>query len=286
MFYYNPYLFLDYNNIDNSTEIKEMIDSSMIDSIKRMIPVRNVLREYLTPIFNNSIKKNNLKQKEIPAEKGSFLTAEDMGLNSSNNNINNNNINNNNNNNNSSGNDFSDFNEEFGASSGNKGSNDKSLDDFDSFLKTNPFSETNAEPINSNPFPESDPFSESGSNSKPSFFPASENDSVLEGILNNGGSGSEGGSGDFGDIAFKDEVDSVDSFREIGSDPVKKIQKDPFVSSSNDTDPFASSSNDIDPFASSSNDADNLFVTTDSPIGMTDDLFSPPEQKINFNDLE
>jgi len=304
IFYYNPYLFIDYENRDNSAEIKDMLDTSIVNTINSLIPYKHVLREYLSSIFSKNVKdsrrvqekQQQQQQEKFKEPRGLTLSGDDMGLgygsdfknigsgaSSSCNNI--------------------DFNESFGTN--NSGKND-----IDSFLEADPFNSINDEPTSSNPFPESDPFSDTSALDKtPSFFPgiSNETESMLDNIISGGNDTSP---------SFRDDTESLDSFREIGNMP----DQDPFSSSTEnysrdnnnnnnnnnnssnnnnsnendkitsekvniDTDPFGGSSSDFDPFKES--ESDNLFTTSDNPFGsVSDDIFSQKEKEINFKDLE
>ena len=61
-FFYNPELFQNHEDRNNKNEIKSIIESNIEETITQMIPIKNILQEYLSNTFDDHIKKD--KQEE------------------------------------------------------------------------------------------------------------------------------------------------------------------------------------------------------------------------------
>lgn len=80
-FYYSPRCFGSHNVRENNEFIKEMINQSIEDTIDNMIPIENIVKEYITDTFNSHAKATNKPAPVVQNKKqGRLLTQYDLGF--------------------------------------------------------------------------------------------------------------------------------------------------------------------------------------------------------------
>ena len=261
-FYYNPYKFRNYHVRESNEYIKSMINKSIEDVIDEMIPVKNIIKEYISNVFSAHVKENpKVVEAEEPEEPGRILDHHDLGLDKLDD---------------PSPFSSSPMNDDFGAGKGDHFG--KSLeagmggDDFGQDL------DVGKDPL--------------GGEETGNKFPYDFKDDATDAFSSMGGGGNSGGKTIVKeeDSPFKDVID------EAKEDPVFKpmssSSEDPFkTSESKDDDPFKSTGGD-DPFKSTGGDdpfksgGDDPFKNDDipSPPELKDELFASKPDEINFFD--
>ena len=79
--YYNPYKFQTYHVRESNEYIKSMIHKSVDDVIDEMIPVKNIIKEYISNVVSSHVKDNpRVVEAEEPEEPGRILDHQDLGL--------------------------------------------------------------------------------------------------------------------------------------------------------------------------------------------------------------
>lgn len=287
-FYYNPYKFQSYHVRESNEYIKTMIHKSIDDVIDEMIPVKNIIKEYISNVVSSHVKDNpRVVETEEPEEPGRILDHQDLGLDKL-----------------DSPSPFepSPDNDDFGAGRGD--SFGKTLetgmggDDFGNDLdvgkdpletgdsggkfdfkddETDIFSSVGNKHISKDDSMDS-PFKTAIDDvlesNDPVFKPVSsgsDNDVFKETSGGGGGGGDDPFASTGGDDPFKSTGED-DPFKSTGGD-------DPFKSTGGGDDPFKSTGgDDVDPFK------DDPFKNSDipSPPELKEELFASKPEEINF----
>ena len=83
MFYYNPYMFKNHFERESYENIREIIFSSIEETIDSMIPISSILKEYLSNVFSGHITeepKSYEKENVDDIPYSNILSNSDMGL--------------------------------------------------------------------------------------------------------------------------------------------------------------------------------------------------------------
>jgi hypothetical protein len=78
LIYYNPYKFSNHHLRENEEYIYEIICKSIDTTINSMIPIENILKEYLSNVFNISVKKESIVNKVEEAPFSAILNSNEL----------------------------------------------------------------------------------------------------------------------------------------------------------------------------------------------------------------
>jgi hypothetical protein len=279
-FYYNPYKFEHYHVRENKEYIKDMINKGIEDTIDDMIPIENIIKEYISNVFTSHTKENPRAVETMdPEPPGTTLNHNDLGLDS----FEDLNLNQNQNQNQNQ-NYTTPLNDDFGTSLGNDFGNTLSAgiggDDFGEDLSIGKdkgpvkfdFRDDETDIFSSTGGNNDSPFKDTMDDIKdnPVFKPTPSND------------------------PFKSDKSDEDPFKAVdGDDPFKAVSVDDPFKSTDGEDPFKSidsedpfKSTDIgeDPFKNDLGFGTGLDEIPNPPELEKDGIFGQKQEELNFFD--